>query len=190
MESKGLTTVRLDNQTRVQHRAVSSGEIGQGLLKEIRIGDDQSHRTTIFNLRRFSGLTRLLWPEMWWTRAAKSSWFSRVIKRPAFVRQFSSQGSPASKKSSQLLLFTSLTAGLVGFTVAKSLPTNPTTESHHATQFGSSDDFKKAIQELKSTFSADDKVSTDPDVLHVHGFSTNDYHPGMCLCRRTLGTMS
>jgi len=127
------------------------------------------------------------------TRAAKS-WFSgalrieRATRRPVRVlRQFSSQGSPVSQSSTQhslrVLLFTSLTAGLVGFTIAKSLPSllsSPTTQGHESefTQFGSSDDFKKAIQELQSTFPTDDKVSIDPDDLRVHGFSANDHHPG------------
>lgn len=105
------------------------------------------------------------------------------------LRQFSSQEAPAIQSSAQYslraLLFTSLTAGLVGFTISKSVssPASPTTEGHkyESIRFGSSDDLKKAIQELKSTFPTDDKVSTDPDDLRVHGFSPNDHHPGMCM---------
>ncbi|KAF8558658.1 hypothetical protein OG21DRAFT_1595268 [Imleria badia] len=48
--------------------------------------------------------------------------------------------------------------------------------------YGTSEDFQKAIQELRDTFSNQGHesgvVSTDPDDLHVHGFSVNDYHPG------------
>ncbi|KAF8815719.1 hypothetical protein BYT27DRAFT_6661810 [Phlegmacium glaucopus] len=129
---------------------------------------------------------------MSWTRTTKY-WLSgalrieRATTRPVLQRQFSSQGSPVSRSSTQhsfrVLLFTSLTAGLVGFTVAKSLPSplSPTTHGHESesTQFGSSDDFKKAIQELQSTFPVNDKVSTDPDDLQVHGFSANDHHSGI-----------
>ena len=97
------------------------------------------------------------------------------------LRQFSIQASPSSPQHSlKTLLFTSLSAGLVGFTIAKSLPSLGLESESTQQQFGSSDDFKKAIQELQSTFPAKDKVSVDPDDLRVHGFSENDYHPRMC----------
>ena len=117
---------------------------------------------------------------MSWTRPARS-WFSSAfrIRSVRALRKFSIQGSPSSTQHSlRTLLFTSLTTGLVGFTIAKSLPTSFGHESE-SSQFGSSDDFKKAIQELQSTFPANDKVSVDPDDLQVHGFSANDHHPGM-----------
>ena len=114
-----------------------------------------------------------------------------VITHPVrgLLRQFFSQEVPSIQSSAQyslrVLLFTSLTAGLVGFTISKSVsgPASPTAGGHkyESIRFGSSDDFKKAIQELQATFPADDKVSTDPDDLRVHGFSPNDHHPGMCM---------
>lgn len=45
-------------------------------------------------------------------------------------------------------------------------------------QYGSPADFKKAIEELKAAFPQEDVVSTDDEVLQVHGNSDNDYHPG------------
>ena len=121
---------------------------------------------------------------MSWTRPARS-WFSLASAfrtRPASLRalrQFSIQGSHSSTQHSlKALLFTSLTAGLVGFTIAKSL-SSLGHENESTQQFGSSDDFKKAIREFQFTFPAIDKVSVDPDDLQVHGFSTNDHHPGM-----------
>ncbi|KAI0820474.1 FAD-linked oxidase-like protein [Trametes gibbosa] len=45
------------------------------------------------------------------------------------------------------------------------------------TQYGSPDDFKKAIEELKQTFPAEGVVTTDVEDLEEHGFSENDYHP-------------
>lgn len=116
---------------------------------------------------------------MSWTRPARS-WFSSAFRtRPVqALRQFSIQGSPGSTQhSSRALLFTSLAAGLVGFTIAKSLP--GLVHEGESTQFGSPDELKKAIQELQSTFPANDKVSVDLDDLQVHGFSANDHHPGM-----------
>jgi D-lactate dehydrogenase (cytochrome) len=47
-------------------------------------------------------------------------------------------------------------------------------------QYGSPEDFAKALADLKTTFSAD-AVSTDADVLHAHGFSNNHYLPGTSL---------
>ncbi|KAH9951455.1 FAD-linked oxidase-like protein [Amylocystis lapponica] len=47
-------------------------------------------------------------------------------------------------------------------------------------QYGSLADFQQAIAELREIFPAEDTVSTDPDDLHVHGSSENDYHPAFC----------
>lgn len=45
--------------------------------------------------------------------------------------------------------------------------------------YGTPDDFLKAIDTLRQDLShIDGGVSTDPDDLHAHGFSANDYHPG------------
>jgi hypothetical protein len=51
-------------------------------------------------------------------------------------------------------------------------------------QFGSSQDFESAIAELRIALDLNagedvtEKVSTDPDELHTHGFSENDHFPG------------
>ncbi|KAI0736753.1 FAD-linked oxidase-like protein [Fomitopsis betulina] len=45
-------------------------------------------------------------------------------------------------------------------------------------KYGSPEDFQRAIQELRDSFADKDAVSTDPDDLHTHGYSENDYHPG------------
>lgn len=42
--------------------------------------------------------------------------------------------------------------------------------------YGTPQDVKKAIKELRQTF-PQSRVSTDPDVLHLHGSSENSYHP-------------
>ena len=125
---------------------------------------------------------------MLWTKTGKA-WFSGAfrtqcgITRPVrALRRFSSQAPLVSQYSSRVVLITSLTAGLLGFTIAKSAPSllSPTNKDHEteSTQFGSSDDFKKAIRELQSTFPLEDQVSIDPGDLYAHGFSTNVYHPG------------
>jgi len=45
-------------------------------------------------------------------------------------------------------------------------------------QFATSEEMKRAILELEESFGGAEKVSTDPDDLHNHGFSANDHHPG------------
>lgn len=45
--------------------------------------------------------------------------------------------------------------------------------------YGTPEDFERAIQSLRQELShIDGGVSTNPDDLHAHGFSVNDYHPG------------
>lgn len=45
--------------------------------------------------------------------------------------------------------------------------------------YGSPEDFQQAIEALKQDLShLEGGVSTDPEDLHAHGFSVNDYHPG------------
>jgi D-lactate dehydrogenase (cytochrome) len=45
-------------------------------------------------------------------------------------------------------------------------------------KFGSPEDVKKAIQELRAALVDEALVSTNSDDLHVHGFSPNDHHQG------------
>ena len=45
-------------------------------------------------------------------------------------------------------------------------------------QYGTAEDFRSAIEELKATFLGPGAVSDDPQVLEPYGFSENDYHPG------------
>ena len=52
------------------------------------------------------------------------------------------------------------------------------TPSARTPAYGNPTDFQTAIHELQEAFPADDRVTTDPDDLHDHGFSLNDYHPG------------
>ena len=45
-------------------------------------------------------------------------------------------------------------------------------------QYGTPEDFRKAIEELNATFPKPGAVSDDPVVVAPYGFSQNDYHPG------------
>lgn len=44
--------------------------------------------------------------------------------------------------------------------------------------YGNVTDFQSAIHELQEAFPEEDRVTADPEDLHDHGFSVNDYHPG------------
>ncbi|PCH38627.1 hypothetical protein WOLCODRAFT_136371 [Wolfiporia cocos MD-104 SS10] len=44
-------------------------------------------------------------------------------------------------------------------------------------QYGTPEDFQRAILELQKALPSEGAVSTDPDDLHTHGYSDNDYHP-------------
>lgn len=76
-----------------------------------------------------------------------------------------------------LLMTASIASGALGYFVAQQNDNSSVLDSVDSPKFGSPNDFKKAIDALKDTFDQD-TVSTDPDDLHVHGFSANDYHPG------------
>lgn len=85
-----------------------------------------------------------------------------------------------SSYSSGSLLATVLAAstlsGLAGFLYARQQPdvvdnlTNP--------QFGSPDDYERGIEELRKTLPSEDMVSTNPDDLLAHGWSSHVWHPG------------
>jgi D-lactate dehydrogenase (cytochrome) len=86
-----------------------------------------------------------------------------------------------------------LGSGLLGYSLATWDTKALSSDSDVANQrprYGSAEDFKRAIADLKSAFS-DDVVSIDPDVLYAHGFSVNDYHPGIHkLCIVVLSKLS
>jgi hypothetical protein len=55
--------------------------------------------------------------------------------------------------------------------------------------YGTPEDFSRAIEELRASF-ARDAVTTEPDQLAAHGFSTNTHHSGMrallCISKRAM----
>lgn len=92
-----------------------------------------------------------------------------------------SQLPASSQASSRTLLLVAVAAGIFGFAAARSDIFG--SQSKTSATYGSPEDFQKAIRELQDTFGAEedevgDIVSTNPDVLHAHGFSTLVYHEG------------
>lgn len=94
----------------------------------------------------------------------------------------SSTPPPNSRRSSPAFALIALISALIGFGAAKSSFFTDVTASNpskaHTPVFGSPRDIQNAIAELRITFGPGDKVSTDPDDLHDHGFSPNEHHPG------------
>ncbi|TFK32246.1 FAD-linked oxidase-like protein [Crucibulum laeve] len=76
-------------------------------------------------------------------------------------------------------LLTSAASGLLGYTIAKSSekPSAFTTVNNDTVMYGSPEDFRQAIADLKTALPEKDAVSTDANDLHTHGFSEHDYHP-------------
>lgn len=117
----------------------------------------------------------------------------------SLLPRYASTGSSTapSRTASLPVLLCALTCTLLGYTIGSSagLPSplaslglgrqQASTEDDQPT-YGTPEDFRKAIQELRHTFGNDSEghesavVSTNPDDLQIHGFSENDYHPGAC----------
>jgi len=75
-----------------------------------------------------------------------------------------------------------LISGLVGFGLAHS-DFFDLNSRENTTGYGSPEDFKKAIQELQELFGPEEDspgelVTTNPDVLHDHGYSSLIHHEG------------
>ena len=75
------------------------------------------------------------------------------------------------------LLAFSGASGFVGYQLALKRTITVDVTASSKSRFGSKQDYENAIQQLKVFFPGN-AASTDPDVLLVHGFSLNDYHPG------------
>jgi D-lactate dehydrogenase (cytochrome) len=111
---------------------------------------------------------------------------SQPLYRPPnrlFARKYTTvNGSPRQAKRHTALLLAgtaalSTTAGylLAGRETEK--PGSPATDLKN-TRYGTLEDFRKAIEELKAIFPEPGAISDDPIVVAPYGFSQNDYHPG------------
>ncbi|KAI0687856.1 FAD-linked oxidase-like protein [Cytidiella melzeri] len=139
-------------------------------------------------------LTRLVTHTSYLSRSAATGlrpphWQHQVqcLRARYLSTQASGTGSVVSKRISPLVftLGAALGVGLTYYFTSGPAPSKP----HQGSQifdscsglnnaYGSAEDFQKAIGELRAAFTDEAAVSTDPDVLEVHGFSGNDYHPG------------
>ncbi|RPD77337.1 hypothetical protein L226DRAFT_532147 [Lentinus tigrinus ALCF2SS1-7] len=88
---------------------------------------------------------------------------------------------PQPKNLNAAFAFTvgSLLSGAIGYYVAtQSGQASDRASAELNSQYGSQEDFRNAIEELKRLFPEEDTVTTDAEHLEEHGFSENDYHPG------------
>lgn len=82
-----------------------------------------------------------------------------------------------------LLVATAAVAGSIGYGLAggsahdhRSSYRRQITELPN--KYGSDEDFRRGIAELRAHFTEPGTFSTEPDTLHEHGFSLNSYHDG------------
>lgn len=124
----------------------------------------------------------------------------RLFSIPPSRHSSTSSISAPSRATSLPVLLCALTCSVLGYAIGSSAslpsplaslglgPRQVSIEDDQPT-FGTPEDFQKAIQELRHTFSNEGYesgvVSTDPDDLQIHGFSENDHHPSMCLSSST-----
>jgi len=85
-----------------------------------------------------------------------------------------SQGSKTGSSRAPLWALAAFNIGLGGYWLASQV--NSSTD-RTSPQYGTAQDFERAIAELKATL-GEAKVSTDAGDLHGHGFSAFDHHPG------------
>jgi hypothetical protein len=79
----------------------------------------------------------------------------------------------------------SILSGFLGYSLARYTESSSNiapAPDGFAQKYGTREDFKKAIEEMRNIFSAE-AVSTDPEVLGPYGYSENDYHSGTRLSK-------
>jgi D-lactate dehydrogenase (cytochrome) len=82
-----------------------------------------------------------------------------------------------------VLAGTAIAAGSVGYGIAQE-PQHDHRSTYQrritelSNKYGSEEDFRRGIEELRSHFTEPGTFSVNPDVLHEHGFSVNSYHEG------------
>ena len=124
------------------------------------------------------------------TKSFSSNYLCRRLlsKRVHIITARPFRWAPQGRNTALVLVGTVLLSATSGYFLAthelqKSGSTGRTEEAHEFgpdnSQYGTANDFRKAIEELRETFPEPAAVSDDPDVLGPYGFSENDYHPGI-----------
>ncbi len=127
-------------------------------------------------------------------RVQVASLLTRPTTRPQ--ARWSSTSTPGPRTwtsaiSTPRLLLVALLSGLLGYTLAGPASSEASgSKSGHITfnsQYGSVDDFQKAVKELRELFTEEGAVSTDQEVLARHGKSFGIAKDGAQIMLRFLG---
>ncbi|KZT18859.1 FAD-binding domain-containing protein [Neolentinus lepideus HHB14362 ss-1] len=118
---------------------------------------------------------------------SRTSSFVRTRCGPSIRVRYNSGSSQASGvslgRATSALVLASVLSGYAGYSLASPKQANShsttSSDSLRDPKWGSPEDFQRAIKELEAVFagSPDVTIETDPEVLHVHGYSESDYHP-------------
>jgi len=119
-------------------------------------------------------------------RRVKFSTRSRELCYPPSrfsVRTYATVNGPprqTKQRTALLLAGTAIFSATTGYLLANRCSEKPgsTATDLENTRYGTPEDFRKAIEELKAAFPEPGAVSDDPVVVTPYGFSQNDYHPG------------
>jgi hypothetical protein len=123
--------------------------------------------------------------------------------RGGSLRLTSTSATPVGGRTASLALLVGVGAGgaLTGYLLAPHTESAPAqtpaavarraASPTAAPRFGSPEDFRTAIAELRAAFDGrEDAVTIDEDVLRTHGFSEGDYLPGVLLFSCEYGMRS
>ncbi|KAG8708823.1 hypothetical protein FRC08_018698, partial [Ceratobasidium sp. 394] len=101
-------------------------------------------------------------------------------------RTFATSHAPPKRRLARTLALatTAALAGTVGYNLAAQTAQNDHRSSYQRRttelpdKYGSEEDFRRGIAELRAHFTEPGTFTTDPDALYEHGFSLNSYHHG------------
>ncbi|KAF8599623.1 hypothetical protein BDV93DRAFT_526004 [Ceratobasidium sp. AG-I] len=107
----------------------------------------------------------------------------RAIPRPRYINTVSAPAPKRRLARALALAATAALAGTVGYTIAQESRSDHRSSYRRRSaelpnNYGSDEDFRRGIAELRAHFTEPGTFTTDPDALHAHGFSLNSYHDG------------
>lgn len=107
----------------------------------------------------------------------------RAFARPRYLNTVSAPPPKRRLVRALALATTAALAGTVGYALAQESQSDHRSSYRRRAadlpnNYGSDEDFRRGIAELRAHFTEPGTFSTDPDALHAHGFSLNSYHDG------------
>lgn len=107
----------------------------------------------------------------------------RTIARPRCINTVSAPPPKRRLARALALATTAALAGTIGYSLAQESHSDYRSSYRRRTaelpnKYGSDEDFRRGIAELRAHFTEPGTFTTDLDALHDHGFSLNSYHDG------------